>query len=649
MQDDQPSRETLRKENEYLKKRIRELEQKELEASEKYYKNIYHNIPVMLHSIDSEGKIIEVSNHWLETTGYQGYEVINRPSTDFLTEDSKQYAKNVALPDFFRKGYAKNVPYQLVKKNGEIMDVLLSAISEHDESGNFLRSIAVFHDITERKKAEVSLKESEERYRTIVENTNDALIIHDFKGTITFANDNACKMFGYSTQELIGKGVESLHSPNDRPFISGIVKNRAWADHILVEREMIAKDGSIIPVEVSTKLISYEDNGQVQAFIRDISIRKQAEQALQENEEMFRTFVNHSSDGIRMADENGKIFFVNEAHEKITGYHEKEIVGLYLWDFAYLMLPEERKTHEQYEGIKRVMTDAINGRSEYSFDQPHIIHARTRQGHAIQIQEVAFKIKTSQGTRFGAIIRDITQLKNQEEELRELNATKDKLFSIIAHDLRNPFNSILGFSELALKNIKTHNYDKLEKYCETVYQSARQSFDLLNNLLQWSRVQRGKMEFHPEELNLTSIVKQIADLMKANLEEKGIAFHIDVDPNLSVHADPFMLETILRNILSNAIKFTHSQGSIDIKAYREEKQTVVSVQDTGVGMPQETADKLFYIENTFSTPGTNKEKGNGLGLILCKEFVEQHGGKTWVESEVGKGSTFSFTIPSDNR
>ena len=138
---------------------------------------------------------------------------------------------------------------------------------------------------------------------------------------------------------------------------------------------MITKDGTIIPVEVITKLIPNEGKGVIQAFIRDISCRKKAEQALRENEEMFRTFVNHSSDGIRMTDENGKIFFVNEAHKKITGYHEKEVIGQYIWDLAYLMLPEESKTQDQYEGIKKAMTDAINGRSEHSFDQPHIINA----------------------------------------------------------------------------------------------------------------------------------------------------------------------------------------------------------------------------------------------------------------------------------
>lgn len=640
MQEDKPSREALREENEHLKKRIRELE-----ASEKYYYNIYHNIPVMLHSIDSKGKIVEVSNHWLETTGYQRDEVIGHPSVDFLTEDSKQYAENVALPDFFRKGYTKNVPYQLVKKNGEIMDVLLSAISENDEEGKFLRSIAVFLDITERKKAEASLRESEEKYRTIVENTNDAIIIHDFAGKITFANENASRMLGYTRKEFMGTGLELIHSPSVRPSIESIIENEAWEEQTLLETELMNKEGFIIPVEISSRVIPNKGEGQVQTFIRDIRKRKQAEKALQESEERFRTFVDYSRDAIRLTDEEGKIIFVNKAHEKLTGYQGKEVIGTYIYDFIFKLLPNESRTKETYDKLKDKFIKRIKNKFNAPSNTPFSINIENKSGETIHIQESAFKINTSRGVRFGAIIRDITQLKKQEEELRELNATKDKLFSIIAHDLRNPFNSILGFSELALKNIKNRNYDDLERYCETVYQSARHSFDLLNNLLHWSRVQRGKMDFNPETLYMASLLDKITELTKANLEEKNIGLSTAVEPDLAVYADRFMLETILRNLLSNAIKFTHSQGKITIKAYQQGTQTVISVQDTGVGMPQETADKLFNIESTFSTPGTQKEKGTGLGLILCKEFVEQHGGKIRAESKVDQGSTFSFTIP----
>ena len=496
---------------------------------------------------------------------------------------------------------------------------------------------------------EEKLKTSESRYRSIVENINDALIIHDFDGTITFANDIACQLLGYTKDELLGKELLTIHPPKEQSIISAIIEEKAWKDQVKLEHNLVAKDGTIIPVEISSKMFSREGKGKIQTFKRDIRERKKVEQALRESEEKFRTFVNKSSDGIRIVDDKGKIIFVNKAHEKLTGYRKDEVIGIKIWDLVYHLMPRDIKTQKKYETIREHLRSVIKGQFDEEFNKPMVIKIQTRWGNITYIQNLVFKIETSQGTRFGSILRDITQLKKQEEDLRELNATKDKLFSIIAHDLRNPFNSILGFSELALKSIKNQNYEKLQKYCETVYQSARQSYDLLNNLLHWSHVQRGKIDFEPEELNLPSVVNQIAELMKSNLEEKDIAFHMDVDPYLSVHADRFMFETILRNLLCNAIKFTYSQGSITIKAYQQEKQTVISVQDTGVGMPQETADKLFNIESTFSTPGTEKEKGTGLGLILCREFVEKHGGTIWVESEVNRGSTSSFTIPFNDR
>jgi PAS domain S-box-containing protein len=617
------------------RKRIEEKEQ----DTETIFRKISENLQEGLFRTE-KGIFTYVNQAVCQITGYREDELIGMPAWNLACEDKRAEIKN----NFTKKAQNKDkTPVEICTQRKDNTLVWAEVRFSH-----FLGERDIFGfilDITERKKAEASIRESEERYRTIVENTNDSLIIHDFRGKINFVNDNACQLLGYPRKELLEAGLELIHSPKVRPSIERMIENEAWEDQTLLETELISKQGLTIPVEISSKIISYKGEGNIQTFIRDITKRKQAEQALQESEEMFRTFVSHSSDGIRMADENGKIFFVNEAHEKITGYHEKEVIGQYIWDLAYLMLPEERKTQDQYESIKKAMTDAINGCSEQSFDQPHIINARTRQGHTVQIQEVAFKINTTQGLRLGAIIRDITRLKKQEEELRKLNATKDKLFSIIAHDLRNPFNSILGFSELVMKNVKNQKYDKLERYCENIYHSARQSYDLLNNLLQWSRVQRGKMDFQPEELNLASVVNQITDLMKGNMEEKDIDFCTKVETDLTVHADRFMFETILRNLFSNAIKFTCSQGRITIKAYQQEKQTVISVQDTGVGMPQETADKLFNIESTFSTPGTNKEKGTGLGLILCRDFVEKHGGTIWVESEVNRGSTFSFTIP----
>jgi PAS domain S-box-containing protein len=652
MSQERLSYEALKSQNERLKQRIRELEQNEQrirqieekkQDTETIFRKISENLQEGLFRTE-KGIFTYVNQAVCQITGYRKDELIGMPAWNLACEDKREEIKN----NFTKKAQNKDkTPVEICTQRKDNSLVWAEVRFSH-----FLGERNIFGliiDITERKKAEASLRESEERYRTIVENTTDSLIIHDFKGKITFANDNACQLLEYPREELMVTGLESIHSPKVRPSIEKMIENEAWEDQTLLETELISKQGLTIPVEISSKIISYKGEGNIQTFIRDITKRKQAEEALRESEEIFRTFVNHSSDGIRMADENGKIFFVNKAHNEIMGYSREEAIGTYIWDFTFKILPEEKKSKNKYLAIKENFIAVIKGQADHLFNKPYIIKAKSKKGKIVHIQEVAFKIKTSQGLRFGAIIRDITQLKKQEEELRELNATKDKLFSIIAHDLRNPFNSILGFSELALKNIKNQKYDKLERYCENVYHSARQSYDLLNNLLYWSRIQRGKMDFQPEELNLTSVVTKLADLFKGNLEEKDIDLSTEVEPNLTVHADRFMFETILRNLLSNAIKFTPKQGKITLKASKNNKETIISVLDTGVGIKPEAAEKLFRVEGHQSTPGTQKEKGTGLGLILCKEFVEKQGGEIWVESEINRGSTFSFTIPFRGR
>lgn len=236
-------------------------------------------------------------------------------------------------------------------------------------------------------------------------------------------------------------------------------------------------------------------------------------------------------------------------------------------------------------------------------------------------------------------------LKKQNIELKELNATKDKFFSIISHDLRSPYNAILGFSKLAHEKLKNKNYDKLEKYCELIHDSSLQSFKLLNNLLQWSRLQTGKIDFQPILLFVKSEVNDVLELLKASYIDKNINLKISISDDIKIFADQLMLQTIIRNLISNSIKFTHEGGQITISAKIVNKNTEITVSDTGIGIEKENIDKLFRIDTEFTSKGTNKETGTGLGLILCNEFIEIHKGKIWVESEVNKGSKFIFNLP----
>jgi signal transduction histidine kinase len=252
----------------------------------------------------------------------------------------------------------------------------------------------------------------------------------------------------------------------------------------------------------------------------------------------------------------------------------------------------------------------------------------------------------------------VMQLKNQKilleklveiktTELYKLNASKDKFFSIIAHDLKNPFQTIIGFSEMQKEEIKSGDQGAIEEYAGLINTSAVQTFRLLENLLEWANSQSGKILFNPVSINLMELLNEEFNMLNDMAKGENIELKSSFTDNLTIIADKNMIKTILRNLISNAIKFTHKNGTVEVKAMIENQNVEILVSDSGVGMKEEIIAKLFRIDANLSTRGTENEKGTGLGLFLCKEFVEKHNGKIWVESESGKGSTFKFYIPLD--
>lgn len=231
--------------------------------------------------------------------------------------------------------------------------------------------------------------------------------------------------------------------------------------------------------------------------------------------------------------------------------------------------------------------------------------------------------------------------------LKNLNATKDKLFSIIAHDLRSPFNHILNFSELLLDEADSIETNQLEHYSKIINTSAKNTLVLLDNLLNWAKSQTGQLRFEAENHYFKNIIKEIIEHSSDSAINKNISLNYFNEEDIVVFADSQMLKTILRNLISNAIKFTNKNGTINIYAVYKDKITEIAVSDNGVGMNEETQNKLFNMDTNETSPGTAEEKGSGLGLVLCKEFVEKHGGKIWTESDLGKGSVFKFTLPID--
>ena len=256
--------------------------------------------------------------------------------------------------------------------------------------------------------------------------------------------------------------------------------------------------------------------------------------------------------------------------------------------------------------------------------------------------------------RFATAFSDISlrkvaeeKLKSKNAELQKINNEKDKFFSIIAHDLKSPFNSIMGFSELLVEELIEKNYDNIEEYADIILKSSQASLNLLTNLMVWAQSQTGRMIFSPELLDLYDLIDGIVAQFENTALQKMIIISKSYSPGMKVYADKEMISTVLRNLISNAIKFTYPNGKIEIAAEKGHDGIKLIVIDNGKGIPTQVLHKLFKIDGNVTSRGTNNETGTGLGLILCKEFVEKHGGKIWVESEENKGAAFHLTIPAD--
>ncbi|MCP4401375.1 MAG: response regulator [bacterium] len=238
-----------------------------------------------------------------------------------------------------------------------------------------------------------------------------------------------------------------------------------------------------------------------------------------------------------------------------------------------------------------------------------------------------------------------SEVKEKNSQLQELNASKDTFFSIISHDLRSPFNALLGFSQILADNIEQYTPDKIQAYARNVHTSADRLYTLLENLLTWSRLQRGAMQYTPELLNLDESVEDNILLFQIKAEQKQIRLTYDISEGLAAYGDVSMVDTILRNLISNALKFTQAGDRITVASRIAGEWIEIAVSDTGQGIKPDALPKLFRIDEKYSTVGTAGEQGTGLGLLLCQNLVQLHGGRIWVESEMGKGTSFTFTIP----
>lgn len=384
-------------------------------------------------------------------------------------------------------------------------------------------------------------------------------------------------------------------------------------------------------VSLLYELSKYLSQGLVSIRLNKAKI--QAEDNLRESEERFRMLTETSNALICELDMKGKILYGNVRFRETFG---ASIINETIFSFCPLESIQELFDH--------IYCPNRPGLNEWKL--------KDKEGNWRWFRcHSGLFVTTRSGERCSLMLFDIGDIKQAEErlkqnanQLKELNATKDKFFNIIAHDLKNPFTGLMGGSELLLSSMD--DKETVLKLGKMIHDSARRGYSLLQNLLEWSRTQTGAIHFEPVQINLLDLINDSMEGLKAFCQSKSQEIKIYIPENLEVYADINMLSTIIRNLVQNAVKFSHTNSTINIYSENSNDGIVVSVEDHGIGIAPENIENLFRIDEKVSTPGTLNETGTGLGLLLCKEFIEKHKGKIWVRSTQGKGSVFSFLLPN---
>ncbi len=377
-----------------------------------------------------------------------------------------------------------------------------------------------------------------------------------------------------------------------------------------------------------------KQNDQIKAYNAEIKQKTDYLTEVNSKLEKLNIAASQTDNAIIIANPNGDIEWINEGYTRLYGY---------TWEEFLTKKGKNYLETSSYPNIKEVLQRTLSEKKAQMYETEFT----AKNGKTIHIHTTVTPIlnEKNEVIRLIAIDSDITKLKQVEKELQQLLVTKDKFFSIIAHDLKNPFNSLMGLAQLLVHGYDRLSTEKVKYFHNNLYQISKNGYELLINLLEWSRSQMGTIQFKPVELSLAALVEETFSLYNGKASQKEITLTNDVDENSVVLADQNMLKTILRNLVSNALKFTERGGAVEVSENNHNGFKEITVRDTGVGIDPKDIHKLFKLDKGHTTEGTEDETGTGLGLILCKEFVEKHGGKISIESKVGFGTKFIFTLP----
>ena len=617
--------------------------EKELKASEEKYKNIFIKAGKPICILNADGYIIDFNKKFISDFKYTYQELLNKNirniiSPDFIKENSfelKSHLNKSKSLITFLTGEDENIIFETV------------FIPEYDEKGNIKSINCFFEDVTKE-----SNNENEKRFFNSVFKSSPEGIIIENKGKIFHANNVSSDIFGYNNpEELLNKDILDLVENNDVIRIAESFQLIEKKKNTIDKQEFLGKrkDNTNFYAEIAASVFEFNNKLFTVIIVHDITERKEIQNAITSSEEKYRDIIESIDDFLYTYEKINNILkpvFFTSSVEKITGYSQEDFLN----DSKLLIKivhPDDLLLVKQK--IRSLFKSRILTSDEFEF---RIIN---KTGNIVWVRN---KINVSRSFNgkiikvFG-LINNISLRKKTEEDLIKttdnlvkLNETKDKFISIVSHDLRTPFSSILGFTDLLLTDEELTDEEK-NQYIRYIKDSSKSMLSLVNSLLDWTRLQTGRITIEMERIDASSIIEKSINALSGAAFQKNIELISLVGNDVYIFVDKELIGQVFNNLISNAIKFTKNAGNIIISVNPSDKNRFIefSVRDNGVGIKEEHLQYLFKVESKFTSEGTSGEKGSGLGLSLVKEIIEKHGGKIWVETEYGKGSDFKFALP----
>ena len=492
---------------------------------------------------------------------------------------------------------------------------------------------------------------SYKRLKACLEEAGVGISIVDTGGKWIEVNSNFERMLGYTSDELLNLTIHDITHPEDfnknKDSFESLVAGEN--DFYNIRKRYITKNKNTIWADLAVSPIK-DKSGEIIAVIgavNEITDKINLSEKLKESEDRFKSFIDSVPNlPIQGYDAEGIIKYWNKASENLYGFSEQEVFGKNFIDF---IIPEEMRD-EVIESIKIMMNSHIPRQSEE-------LYLKKKDGSIFPVLTNHTILNVGEGKKeLFCVDIDLTerrkaeeQLKKYANELKALNNTKDKFLSILAHDLRGPFQGFLGVSECLANETENLSTEEIRMLGKELHTTLLRQYELLTDLLSWTRMQTGKIILNFVDFHVNYEIKSVIEALLLSAKKKAIQIVVNVPEELMVYADISMFRMLLRNLISNSIKFTNANGKILISARCISPFLEISVEDNGIGIDDENLERLFKVDARFSTDGTANEPGTGLGLILCKEIVDKHNGIITVKSQVEKGSTFTFTIPESKK